>query len=316
MAAGVPDPSAEPVAPPHRPTALGFVVALVVLQALGGTAAQRASPVLGLAWSEACGFLLPALAAASGANLRPARFLLLGRRPTLAQLVLGAGAGVAGFAAAGALVALWARLLPSRWVQAFDLAPLFDLPPAELGGLAAVTCALAPLAEEAAFRGYLLSALRLSVSPARAILATTAVFAALHLDPVRLPGLLALGALFGWLAWRSGSLWPAVAAHAANNSVATLLAIAGAGRPDEAPEAAAGALLLLAAGSVGLGIVLPAFRRVAPDPPAAADAAQAADPAAPAGRFSTARLPAWQGAWAVAGLLALAALAVRASLRG
>jgi membrane protease YdiL (CAAX protease family) len=313
MEASHPDARAETAALP--PTALGFVVALLVLQAIGGTAAQRASPVLGLAWSEAFGFLLPAAAAASGANLKAARFLLMSRRPNLAQLALGAAAGVAGFAAAGALVALQARLLPPGWVEAFDLAPLFDLPPAERGGLAAVTCALAPLAEEAAFRGYLLSSLRLRLSPARAILATTAVFAALHLDPVRLPGLLLLGALFGWLAWRSGSLWPAVAAHAVNNGLATLLTAAGAGRPEE-PGTAAGPLLLLAAGTWGLGVVLPAFRRATPDPPPAADAAQAADPAVPPGRFSTARLPAWQRAAAAAGLLALAALAVRATLRG
>ena len=80
-------------------------------------------------------------------------------------------------------------------------------------------------------------------------------FAAVHLDPVRFPALLFLGVLYGWLSWRTGSVWPSVLAHAVNNAAATALAVAwpeasevgraGAGRPG--PLAALAASLALTA---------------------------------------------------------------------
>jgi membrane protease YdiL (CAAX protease family) len=78
------------------------------------------------------------------------------------------------------------------------------------------TCVAAPLAEEIVFRGYLQPALLASLSPARAIALTAALFGLVHTLPYALPvGL--LGAFFGWLAWRGGSLWPAVLAHMLHN---------------------------------------------------------------------------------------------------
>ena len=57
---------------------------------------------------------------------------------------------------------------------------------------------------------------------ARAGLVTTAfVFSAFHLDPVGFLARFELGLLFGLFFFRTGSLWPGIAAHAANNLVST-----------------------------------------------------------------------------------------------
>jgi membrane protease YdiL (CAAX protease family) len=303
-------PEALPPAPGDAPVAspLGFAAAVLVLHVVGGGPAQAASPVAGLAWSQVFAFLLPAAAAAAGANLEPRRFLLLARAPTRAQLGLGLLAGLACFAAAAPLVALWSGLLPEPWVRAFDLGPLFHGPPAERAALVAVTSLLAPACEEAAFRGYLTSALRLRMADGAALAAGTLIFAAMHLDPVRLPALLLQGAAFGWLAIRSGSIWPAVVGHAANNLAAALIAALSPPGPPEAPEPLQ-ALALLAVGLAGLAAVGAAWRRATPRPPAAAEAVARRDPSAPFARFAPHRLPGPYHLAAAAGLLLLGALA-------
>ena len=52
--------------------------------------------------------------------------------------------------------------------------------------------------------------------------------------------------MFGWLAWRSGSIWPGVGAHAANNLVSTLLFLLSHDAPeDDGSPAAIGLMALL-----------------------------------------------------------------------
>ena len=83
----------------------------------------------------------------------------------------------------------------------------------------------APLAEEIVFRGYLQPALLGVMRPAWAIAITAAVFGAVHTLPYALPvGM--LGGFFGWLAYRTGALWPAVLAHAVHNGLTVAVAAA------------------------------------------------------------------------------------------
>jgi hypothetical protein len=171
---------------------------------------------------------------------------------------------------------------------------------------------LAPLCEELAFRGHLLPLLRARL-PARAAIVTGALaFAAMHFDPVRLASVFLLGCVFGWLAWRSGSLWPAVAAHVGNNGVAALLLLGAAGERaaggpggSRPPPAAA-----LAAVLIGGALVLPLlgwFRRLTPEPPGFEDALLAADPGAPRS-FDLRRVPRWMGIAVLAAVASLAAI--------
>ncbi|MBI5070825.1 MAG: CPBP family intramembrane metalloprotease [Deltaproteobacteria bacterium] len=307
-------PAPSPPAPPRAGASLFFLVVLL-LHAVAGGAAQAVALLPGLLWSQLFAFLLPGFAAAAGANLDPRRFLLLRRPPVPAQLWLGALAGLAAFATAAPLAGLWSLLLPDAWLRSFDLAPLFQGGLAERAALVVLTSLAAPVCEEVAFRGYLLSALRLRLRDGAALWVGTLLFAAMHLDPVRLPALLVQGAVFAWLALRSGSLWPAVAAHAANNLAASLLAAADleagpASRPEPLP-----ALALLLFGCAALAAVAAAWRRATPAPPPAEERLAPLDPARPYLRFSLDHLPPrYLGAVAL-GFAALAALAGWGTLR-
>jgi hypothetical protein len=301
--------------PAGRKSGLAFFGILLLL-APAGMLAQAASPLLGLAWTEVFALLAPALVAAAGSNLRLRPYLRLGRvRPAAAAL--GALAGVAGFLVAGAILALATRLLPEQWVRAFDVSRLFGEPGWRRWAFVALVSLLAPACEEIAFRGYLLTTLGLSGRPARAVSLAALLFATIHADPVRFPALLALGTLYGWLAWRAGSVWPAVAAHAANNAVASLLLVLrqAPAPPSPAPGAASAAALL----ALGLALLLPlaaAYRAATPDPPPAGAAVVRRDPSLVSIRFSLAAVPPRHALLWLAGAATLGALLVAAALGG
>ena len=81
-----------------------------------------------------------------------------------------------------------------------------------------------PIAEETFFRGFILRGLanRWRVTPA--LIVSAAVFAALHLAPALLLPVFVTGLLLGFLYHRTGSLWPCIAVHAAQNLAAVLSA--------------------------------------------------------------------------------------------
>jgi membrane protease YdiL (CAAX protease family) len=299
-----------PPAPPPRKSALAFFAVLLALF-LPGMLAQAALPAAGLVWTELFGFLLPALVATAGSNLRAGAWLKLGR-PRAAPVLAGAAVGAAGFLFAGAVMAVTQRLLPEPWVRVFDPAQLFEGPAWERLAISGAAVALAPVCEEAAFRGYVLSALALRRGRAAAIGGSALLFAIIHLDPVRFPALLALGAVFGWLVVRSGSLWPAVAAHAVNNGITAGIVLAvGVERPAEPPPARDLALAL-AAGAAALALLLRAYRAVTPVAPPPEASLALRDPASPSIAFSSARVPralGWAAAVGVALLATLLALA-------
>ncbi|HXQ12248.1 MAG TPA: type II CAAX endopeptidase family protein [Caulobacteraceae bacterium] len=93
------------------------------------------------------------------------------------------------------------------------------IPPLTVVVLLAVSILAAPITEEIAFRGYVMGMLRRVISPTWAILLSSLVFAAAHLSQ----GLYAdkllvyfLGGLaFAFVAYRTGSLIPAMIVHSA-----------------------------------------------------------------------------------------------------
>ena len=293
-----------PGAPPTgRKSALAFFAVLLALFP-PALLAQWASPVAGLAATQLFAFLLPSLVATAGSNLRLAPYLRLGRvRPAL--VLLGALCGGAAYLVAAGVMTVTQRLLPRDWVQAYDLTRLFEGPRWERFALAAIAALVAPVCEELTFRGYVQTTLSLRRRPAAAIAAGALLFATLHLDPVRFPALLGLAAVFGWLTWRGGSIWPAVGAHAVNNGLAAGLLLAlGATEPASAPPLEA-VVTMLAIGASALGLLLAAYHAVAPPPAPAADALVLVDPASPSIRWEPARVP---RALALAALLGAAAL--------
>jgi membrane protease YdiL (CAAX protease family) len=74
--------------------------------------------------------------------------------------------------------------------------------------------------EELLFRGYMQSRLLRRWPPVVAIAASTLVFAAAHMDPLHVVGVLPLGIWLGLVAWRADSVWPAMLCHGINNAIA------------------------------------------------------------------------------------------------
>ncbi|NNE36276.1 MAG: CPBP family intramembrane metalloprotease [Rhodothermales bacterium] len=88
------------------------------------------------------------------------------------------------------------------------------------------------LCEELLFRGYFQRNCERSVGVVGAIVLVGVVFGAYHLQPTKLLPLAALGSFFAYLTWKSGSLWPAIVAHFANNALAVSIGTYFAQRPD------------------------------------------------------------------------------------
>ncbi|MEI6526562.1 MAG: CPBP family glutamic-type intramembrane protease, partial [Planctomycetota bacterium] len=89
-----------------------------------------------------------------------------------------------------------------------------------------VTSAIVPaLAEEFFFRGYVMSALRSRLKPLRAVLYSALIFGLFHvingsvLSIERFIPTMFLGLVLGFVAIRTGSLWPGVLLHAIHNGL-------------------------------------------------------------------------------------------------
>ena len=106
----------------------------------------------------------------------------------------------------------------------------------------------APLIEEVVFRGYLWSVFEQALPASYAFGATSALFAAYHMDPIHVVSLLPTALFLGWLRWQSGSVWPPIAAHFANNGIGVAITMAAAA--DEAISLTASTAML------GLGFSL------------------------------------------------------------
>ena len=88
----------------------------------------------------------------------------------------------------------------------------------------AVMALLAPLVEEAVFRGLLYGWVAGRWGTTIAWFVSSILFAAAHLEPAHVLLVLPLGLWFGWLRQRTDSLWPSLVAHIVNNSLAVVAA--------------------------------------------------------------------------------------------
>jgi membrane protease YdiL (CAAX protease family) len=107
-----------------------------------------------------------------------------------------------------------------------DLRKLFEsIPKTTLNTITLfVTVAvLAPLTEELLFRGLLQKSLSHRMPHLAAIGIAGLVFAAIHLDLYAFPALFVMGASFGYIYYRTGSLRVNIVLHMVNNGAALLL---------------------------------------------------------------------------------------------
>jgi len=99
-------------------------------------------------------------------------------------------------------------------------------------GLVLFALAFTPaVIEELCFRGYLFSALRTVMSPWRVIVLSSFLFGLFHvltgsvLLIERFFPTMMMGMFLGWIAWRTGSVYPGMALHAVHNGFLNLVAI-------------------------------------------------------------------------------------------
>ena len=89
-------------------------------------------------------------------------------------------------------------------------------------GIISITI-MAPLVEELLFRGAIQGhLLRKGMNPWAALFIASAIFGIIHMNPIQIPFAFAIGMIFGWLYYRTGSLVPGIVGHFLNNSIACL----------------------------------------------------------------------------------------------
>lgn len=116
----------------------------------------------------------------------------------------------------------------------------------------------APLIEEAIFRGWLQTGLAELMRPIYAICAAALLFGLVHMQYWGAPGLLGLtvlaGVVYGLAFWLTGTLWSAVALHAATNLLGAV-AMLSAGAAEGSALVAAVSVALLVASSAWFVVI-------------------------------------------------------------
>ncbi len=108
-------------------------------------------------------------------------------------------------------------------IQPQDILTQLDLRGAGFIFAFVVVAIVAPVAEEIFFRGFMYAGLRKSMGVVGAMLVSSVFFTALHLSVGLFIPIFALGLLLAWLYEYTGSLYPGILLHAANNGLALLL---------------------------------------------------------------------------------------------
>jgi membrane protease YdiL (CAAX protease family) len=82
---------------------------------------------------------------------------------------------------------------------------------------------IAPVTEEAIFRGFMLPPLAKRFGVGMAIFVTSVLFGLIHMQPNVIIMTFVLGLMLGWLAYKTRSIWPAILFHSLKNLVAFIL---------------------------------------------------------------------------------------------
>jgi sodium transport system permease protein len=176
----------------------------------------------GLVLSEWGGLLglVVVYARATGQRLRD---VLVLRRPPARALIGAALIGLSAWAVVG-MLAEWIAPAPHEIVESLRRQ---IVPPGGGRGLAVTILLMAvtpAVCEEALFRGPILRGLAAQLSPAAAAIITGILFGLFHFDVWRLLPTGLLGVILSFIALRSGSIVPAMLAHAVNNACLVTLA--------------------------------------------------------------------------------------------
>lgn len=217
--------SANPAGWGFEPVALGVIALIPTALLVAALAVLIPLPVATVASAALLGFLQLVLVWLLTMRTWPPSWPVLGlKRPDVSRVK-------------AALLALAAIICSLGFAQLYTMAVTAlgweILSPPELPsdlllpGAAAILSVLAlavftPIAEEIFFRGFVQRGLVNRWGPVPGLIVAAAVFSGLHFSPGVLLPVFVTGLLLGALYWRTGSLWPCVAVHAAQNSAAVL----------------------------------------------------------------------------------------------
>jgi membrane protease YdiL (CAAX protease family) len=216
-------PAAAAVLPPVTPSRilpanLLFLITLL----LGGILGSLLTFWLrwpGMILNELFLILLPAwlFARRTGSATEALRMRWVGMRPCALGFV--SGVSILPLAAAAALL--------GKLVLRYDYDPGDLFRPVGFAAstwLVAGMALAAPFCEEMVFRGYILHACEhAGWRPRTSVLFVAGLFTAWHVSPARAPAVAVAALTVTYIAWKTGSVWPSVAAHMGCNSTAAVL---------------------------------------------------------------------------------------------
>ncbi len=213
----------RPVAPLNLAIASTGVVLLLFLTA--GAITQFLNPGFGVWFAEVFIFLGVPFVLTRLSLRDPVRWPGM-RFPGWAPVLIGFALGAVNFFGVVVPIQFAAQAIaPEGWSEFFDSSRIFeDQGPWDLALIISGVVIAAPWCEEFFFRGVLQHSLAEHRGRAlRAMIVTAFLFSLFHFDPVGFLARFELGMLFGWLFWRTGSIWPGALAHAANNGISTVI---------------------------------------------------------------------------------------------
>jgi sodium transport system permease protein len=201
------------------PTAAGLVAAALATYLVAGwTARLVGAPPLGILAAAQLGLAAPIVLLAWGARDLPIRATLGLRPPPPLALVAATLVGGAAWYVNVRLVAALGPLLPRA---AGPLAGIIDDDP--LAPTLLAVALIPALCEELLFRGVITGALARPAGRFAAVALSAALFAGYHLTLVQLAPIFLLALWLGALRLAARSVWPAVLAHALNNTLGILI---------------------------------------------------------------------------------------------
>ncbi len=125
--------------------------------------------------------------------------------------------------AIGIQYAVFMQTLGVKAPEVPDITRLFPVSPVGVAASVLTAVVLAPLAEEALFRGVVYAGLRERWGQTAGMLVSAGLFALVHFSIFQFVPLFVLGLLLAWLLSATRSLWPSILCHSLFNATAVAL---------------------------------------------------------------------------------------------
>lgn len=143
-------------------------------------------------------------------------------------------------------------MLPDAWLESYMEASE-GIDSGTVAGVIAVAL-VAPVVEEVIFRGLMMNRLSRVMPGWLAVVISAAVFGVCHGHPIWFAYAFVLGAVFGFIDLRAGSIWPSILGHLVFNAISQILSVI--------PESEEGTETVIAMGVLlVIGIAAPLVNR-------------------------------------------------------